>query len=282
MTDAPRPADPKPAASVIIVRDAPSGAPEPIEVYMIRRKKAMKFLGGFYAFPGGKVDPADASTEAFGLCHGLGATEAAQCFPDHDTPAPLAFWVAAVRELLEESGVLLACDARGRAIDPGASQFSERLEAARRALVTGGEAFPAILAREDWHCDLRPLRYVSYFVTPQSSPIRFAARFFLCRLPAGQEPRLFTEETSEGFWIHPGDGYRRFLANEMAMAEPAEFGLAFIAQFHSVAELWDWCGDNREKFTGIIDRIEFWKDFDWQRSQGPQPGRKDTTSGGSG
>ena len=45
------------------------------------------------------------------------------------------------------------------------------------------------------------------------------------------------------------------------LAEPAEFGLAYIAQFRSVAELWDGCGDNREKFTGIIDRIEFWQKF---------------------
>ena len=267
-------AEPKPAASVIIVRDAPADAPEPIEVYMIRRKQAMKFLGGFYAFPGGKVDPGDASAAALGACHGLDAAEAARCFPDHATPAPLAFWVAAVRELLEETGVLLACDASGRTIDPGAPQIAGRLHDARRALVGGQEAFPALLARQGWRCDLRPLRYVSYFVTPRSSPIRFAARFFLCRLPTGQVPQLFTEETSEAFWIHPGNGYRRFLAGEMAMAEPAEFGLAYIAQFRSVAELWDCCGDNREKFTGLIDRIEFWQRFDWaqNRFRGRPPG----------
>ena len=267
-------AEPRPAASVIIVRDAPAAAPEPIEVYMIRRKKAMKFLGGFYAFPGGKVDLDDASAGAFGACHGLDAAAAARCFPDHDTPAPLAFWVAAVRELLEESGVLLACDGAGRPIDARDAHVSERLEAARRALVADQERFSAILAREGWRSDLGSLRYLSYFVTPRSSPIRFAARFFLCRLPAGQEPRLFTEETSEGFWIHPGHGYRRFLTGEMAMAEPAEFGLAFIAQFRSVADLWDCCDDNREKFTGIIDRIEFWQGFDWKQNRfsGKAPG----------
>jgi hypothetical protein len=53
------------------------------------------------------------------------------------------------------------------------------------------------------------------------------------------------------------------------MAEPAEFGLAFIAQFHSVAALWDWCEDNREKFTGLIDRIEFWQGFDWKQNRWP-------------
>jgi len=272
-------AEPRPAASVLIVRDAPPGAPEPIEVYMVRRQKAMKFLGGFYAFPGGKVDADDASAAAFAACHGLDSAGAARCLPDQHAPAPLAFWVAAARELLEETGVLLACDGAGRAIDPAAPDVAARAQAARAALVSGGELFSAVLARERWRCDLRPLRYLSHFVTPRSSPIRFTARFFLCRLSTGQAPRLFTEETSEGFWIHPGDGYRRFLEGEMAMAEPAEFGLAFIAQFRSVDELWAWCDDNQEKFTGLIDRIEFWKDFDWKRSRGPQPGRRGPASG---
>jgi ribonuclease/clavin/mitogillin len=266
--------EPKPAASVIIVRDATPGASEPLEVFMIRRKKAMKFLGGFYAFPGGKVDAEDASMASQGACHGLDLAAAARCFPGHESPVPLAFWVAAVRELLEESGVLLACDGNGRGVDAAAPQFAERVEQARRALVIGKEPFAAILAREGWRCDLRPLRYLSYFVTPRSSPIRFAARFFLCRLPPGQEPRLFTEETSEAFWIHPGAGYQRFRSGEMAMAEPAEFGLSFIAQFRSAGELWDWCDDNREKFTGIIDRIEFWQGFDWKQNRfsGRPPG----------
>src|SRR6266850_567936 len=212
---APAAAEPRPAASVIIVRDAPPGAPEPIEVYMVRRQRSMKFLGGFYAFPGGKV---------------------------------------------------LACNGAGLVADPREPRVAARADAARQALVGQGADFGALLAEAGWRCDLRPLRYLSHFVTPRTSPIRFSARFFLCRLPPGQVPRLYTEETSEGFWIHPGDGYRRFLADEMAMAEPAEYGLAYIAQFRSVDELWAACDDNREKFTGIVDRIEFqfWTDFDWK------------------
>jgi 8-oxo-dGTP pyrophosphatase MutT (NUDIX family) len=260
------PAEPRPAASVIIVRDAPTTAPEPIEVYMVRRQRSMKFLGGFYAFPGGKVDPGDAAPAVLDGCSGLDAARAAQCFPLHGELPPLAFWVTAVRELLEESGVLLACDGAGRVIDPREAGVAAHADATRHALVTNGADFGALLAERGWRCDLRPLRYLSHFVTPKTSPIRFTARFFLCRLPSGQTPRLYTEETSEGFWIHPDAGYRRFLAKEMAMAEPGEYGLAYIAQFRSVEELWAACDDNREKFTGIVDRIEFqfWKDFDWR------------------
>src|SRR5205809_4063997 len=207
---APAPAEPRPAASVIIVRDAPPGAPEPIEVYMVRRQRSMKFLGGFYAFPGGKVDPGDAASTLLAGCLGLDAARAAQCFPAHGALPPLAFWVTAVRELLEESGVLLACDGGGGVVDPREPRVGARADTARQALVGNGADFGALLAKAGWRCDLRPLRYLSHFVTPKTSPIRFTARFFLCRLPPGQAPRLYPEATSEGFWIHPGDGYRRF------------------------------------------------------------------------
>jgi 8-oxo-dGTP pyrophosphatase MutT (NUDIX family) len=270
------PVEPRPAASVIIVRDAARDAPEPIEVYMIRRQRSMKFLGGFYAFPGGKVESTDAAAAVLAGCNGLDPAQADACFPAFGALPPLAFWVTAVRELLEESGVLLACDGEGRAVDVRVPGVGARANAARQALVANAADFDTLLASEGWRCDLRGLRYLSHFVTPKTSPIRFSARFFLCRLPVGQAPRLYTEETSEGFWIHPGDGYRRFLAKEMAMAEPAEYGLAYIAQFHSVDELWSVCDDDREKFTGIVDRIEFqfWKDFDWAAARWPQGGAR--------
>src|SRR5437667_69091 len=192
MSAAVTPVEPKPAASVVLVRPSPPGAPEPIEVYMIRRQRSMKFLGGFYAFPGGK------------------------------------------------------------------------------ALMAAEAPFAELLAREGWYCDLGGLRYLSHFITPRSSPIRFSARFFLCRAPSDQEPRLFTEETSEGFWIHPGLGYRRFLADEMTMAEPAEYGLAWLAQFGSIEDLWEAHADGRHKFHGIVDRIDVFRQrFDWKQNPFP-------------
>ena len=171
---------------------------------------------------------------------------------------------AVVRELLEETGVAYFCDASGRPVDAAHGDFAAIVERARLALVTKRATFPALLAELDWYCDLRPLRYLSHFITPKTSPIRFSARFFLCPVPEGQAPRLITEETSEGFWIHPGEGHRRFRSGEMAMAEPAEYGLAYLAQFDSLADLWAAHDDRRHKMHGIVDRIEFWAEFDWK------------------
>ena len=53
----------------------------------------------------------------------------------------------------------------------------------------------------------------------------------------------------------------------MAMAEPAEYGLAYLAQFGSADELWAAHADGREKFRGTIDRIDvFWEGFDWKQN----------------
>jgi 8-oxo-dGTP pyrophosphatase MutT (NUDIX family) len=268
MSTASTPAIPRPAASVVIVRQAAPGGAEPLEVWMIRRKQAMRFLGGYYAFPGGRVDAADGSPEALAACEGLSADAAERILPGHDGLPALAFWVTAVRELLEESGLLLACDAGGRPIDARRPATLEALVRLRKDLMAGAASLPALLGREGWRCDLRGLRYLSHFITPTSSPIRFTARFFLCRVPDDQAPALFTEESSEAFWIHPGEGYRRFVAGEMAMAEPAEYGLGYLAQFASLDELWAAHADGHHKFHGVSDRMDVaWADFDWKANR---------------
>jgi 8-oxo-dGTP pyrophosphatase MutT (NUDIX family) len=261
------PAEPKPAASVVLVRAAAPAAPEPLEVYMIRRHQTMRFLGGYYAFPGGKVDADDASPAALARCRGLRGDDADALMDDRNGVPALAFWMTAVRELLEETGLLLACDPAGTPIDVAKGGLADIVDACQKSLIGGGQSFADLLEARGWYADLRALRYLSHFITPRTSPIRFTARFFLCPVPAGQAPRLFHEETSEGFWLHPGDAYRRFLANEMPMAEPAEYGVAYLAQFGSLDELWAAHADGRHKLEGLIHRIEFWKDFDWKKNR---------------
>jgi ribonuclease/clavin/mitogillin len=246
------PAVPRPAASVLLVRSAgPSG----IQVYMIRRNKGMRFLGGWYAFPGGKVDAGDAAPDLVARCHGVGPDEASRLLPEPEGVPSIAFWVTAARELCEETGCLMACDGTGRALAAGEPPVDAGIERVRVGLMSSEAPLAALLAREDWRLDLAPLRYLSHFITPPSSPIRFTARFFLSPVPAGQEPRLFTEETSEGFWINPAEGVARYEAGEMSMAEPGSSGLRYLAEFSDLPSLWAAHADRRHKFHGIDDRL---------------------------
>jgi 8-oxo-dGTP pyrophosphatase MutT (NUDIX family) len=255
------PVEPKPAASVLLVRP---GSEEPLEVYMIRRSPGMRFLGGFYAFPGGKVDEVDASPESLARCRPAGP-EPSDTLSGAWAGLPAgAYGVSAIRELFEETGVLMACDAAGLPIDPTDASTAATLAAWRSAIVEEGAALASLLAAAGWFYDLTPLRPLSHFITPASSPIRFTARFFLAPLPAGQTPRLFLEEISEGFWIGPQLAYRRFQAGELPMAEPAEYALAYLTQFNAWDALWRSHADGQLKFHGIVDRIEFYGEgYDW-------------------
>jgi len=248
----PAPAVPRPAASVLLVRE---GQRAPVEVYMIRRDPKMRFLGGYYAFPGGKVDEGDGTPALLARCRGLAAEDAARVVPTLDGVPPLAFWVTAARELVEETGILTACDAAGRPVDAAASAVAARVGALRTALMSREGALADLLAAEDWWLDLGRFRYLSHFITPPSSPIRFTARFFLAPVPAGQAPHLYTEEASEGFWIEPRDGVAGYEDGRMPMAEPAESGLRYLAEFASLDALWAAHADGRHKFHGIADRI---------------------------
>jgi len=116
--------------------------------------------------------------------------------------------------------------------------------------------FSGLLTREGWFLDLESFRYLSHFITPPSSPIRFTARFFLAPVPAGQDVRLIEDEASEGFWLEPAEGYRRYHRGEMPMAEPAYSGLAYLSEFDSVDALWAAHEDGRHKFHGINDRLD--------------------------
>jgi 8-oxo-dGTP pyrophosphatase MutT (NUDIX family) len=257
------PVEPKPAASVLLIRP---GRSVPIEVFVIRRARGMRFLAGYFAFPGGKVDLADRTAEALGRARGLSPAAAARAIDDPiDEVPPLAYWIAAVREVFEETGMLLATDAAGRPLDAREPALAARIESGRRALVRGDCSFPALLAAEGWFADLGPLAYLAQFVTPPASPIRFAARFFLCPVPPGQAPRAHAEEASEGFWVDPATAYRRFRAGEWPMAEPAEYGTQYLAQFESYEAVWRHHADGRAKFHGIIDRLDATRyyRFDW-------------------
>ena len=262
--------EPRPAASVLLIRP---GASAPIECYLIRRAAAMRFLGGYYAFPGGKVDLADQRPEALARVHGLTAEAATARLSDPGDGVPaLAYWVTAVRELFEETGLLLASDAAGQPVDAGAPGVAARLEAHRRALVRGERSFTALLAEEGWKANLAPLAYLSHFITPPSSPIRFSARFFLSPEPRGQTPRLILEETSEGFWAPPALAYARFRAGEWPMAEPAEYGSQYLAQFASYDDVWSHHADGRHTFHGIIHHLDATRHylFDWDAAVQPR------------
>ncbi len=150
----PKVVTPQPSASIVLIDR--SGA-EP-RVLLGRRNLSLVFLPGKYAFPGGRLEADDAMMQASGA---LDARSAACLLLQRPSPSPppQAFALAAIRELFEETGLLLG-----------------KLSAATRASVP--QAWQDFVAH-GLMPDLALLHFCCRAITPPSFPRRFDTSFFL-------------------------------------------------------------------------------------------------------
>ena len=220
------------AATVILVRRADR---DPFEIFLTRRPQGMVFLGGMYCFPGGTVRNEDCSPDWVERCHGVTPAEARRILGAHFAPTQaLGFWIAAVRELFEETGILLAKSSLK--IGESCSGFPgpEALDRLYRALMQNATTLHEILETEDLLCDLSRLRYLSHWQTPSGQPIRFDTRFFLAVLPEHQSPLTNSPEVTHSIWVTPDEALKRFEKNKLPMIFPTFASIRRLADFDSL------------------------------------------------
>lgn len=208
----------KPAATVVLVRDAedagrdPSGrAGEGLEVFVMRRTLGAAFAAGMFVFPGGRVDDADGGAAIEPYVQGMDdATASALLGIDH---GGLAFWVAAIRECFEESGLLLAHTRSGGPPQPA--------DGDRVAVHRGDLSMIELCRRHDLVLDAGAMRYIAHWVTPAGeSPRRFDTRFFLAVAPDGQVGVHDDGETVDSRWVRPADALREVENGVLMMLPP--------------------------------------------------------------
>src|SRR3954471_7350654 len=96
---------PRLASTVVLPRRDGRGG---FQILLTRPPPAMRFLGGYYVFPGGTVHQDDYTAQTLARCRGLSGEDARRTLGgDYQPEQALGHWVAVVRELFEEVGVLL-------------------------------------------------------------------------------------------------------------------------------------------------------------------------------
>jgi 8-oxo-dGTP pyrophosphatase MutT (NUDIX family) len=123
--------EPRLASAVMLLRDTTSG--QGIEVFMVRRVIQSDFMPDVYVFPGGSVTKDDRAAELLdGLCKPVAASPGD---PEGRTALGSGARAAAIRELFEEAGILLAYHAKkllaiteqeGERFDTYRKAFNER------------------------------------------------------------------------------------------------------------------------------------------------------------
>lgn len=228
---------PRKASTVVLIRPESAGG---FEIFLTRRPPEMMFLGGFYVFPGGSVQEEDSSEEMLRRCHGLSRTEAQRILGNQMSPElSLGHWVAAVRELFEEAGVLLSVYENGALLDAGEKEFRRRQARKRQALVEGSMDFATFLKSEGFLCDVGRLVYFFHRITPEIFPIRFDARFYLALLPPDQMALDTSEEVVESVWVTPRQALDGFLREGLQIIPPTLTVLENLTRFDSWQSL---CG----------------------------------------
>jgi 8-oxo-dGTP pyrophosphatase MutT (NUDIX family) len=228
------PAPPRPAATVIVARDRPGAR---YEVLMLLRNLRSDFVGGAYVFPGGAVDPEDATEDAAVRCSGLDDRAASRTLGLDE--GGLAYWVACARELFEEAGLLLATGEAGEPLDAGDGALVARLVEHRREVNEGTRRFLDVLAAEKLVLDATALSYFAHWITPVGPPRRYDTRFFVAAAPPGQVPLHDDKELVANTWVTPTEALERHQRGEMQLILPTIKNLEAIERFTSSAELLD-------------------------------------------
>ena len=211
------PAAPRLSAGVIPYRCNASGN---LEIYWVRRSRKLRFMGGWHAFPGGRLADADADAPL------AGELPDARIYRRSGPPA--AHPACALRELFEETGLLAV---RG-GLPPAAA-----LADARAGLLAEKLDFAAWLKQRSLRLDRPRLRYAGRWVTPPLSRIRFDATFFLLEWLREEtlQPTVIPGELVSGEWIRPAVAVNRWEAGEAMLAQPTLQTLRILAE-HGVQD----------------------------------------------
>jgi glyoxylase-like metal-dependent hydrolase (beta-lactamase superfamily II)/8-oxo-dGTP pyrophosphatase MutT (NUDIX family) len=222
---------PRPAATVILLRDSPLGP----EVFLQRRVSAMEFAPNVCVYPGGGLDDQDYSSSWLTgdekLWTGPPPSWWAQrlnCEQDLAT----ALVCAAVRELFEECGVLLATPVDGSGIAPG----DDRLAAARKALVEDKRSLADVLADAGWTLRADLLRPWAQWITPVVERRRYDTRFFVAVLPEGQHADGDTTEADLAGWLRPSQALKAWRTGKIELLPPTWVTLEQVEKLTSTSD----------------------------------------------
>lgn len=225
--------EPRLAATVVLVRPGRGGP----EVLLTRRPASMAFAPDMHVFPGGRVDAVDADPDLLARSV-VSPAEAARALGGDLGPATaLAVHVAAVRELFEEAGVLLADGGVDAGSAAAAAVPSRSVSLARSALVGGEATFAEVAAELGLRLRTDRLVPLSRWVTPAVLPRRFDARFFAAELPAGTRVSFEGGEVVSHAWLTPAAALAAIAGGEIGMWVPTSATLQQLEHARSLAEM---------------------------------------------
>jgi len=228
----------KPAATIALLRDSPSQ----MEVLLLKRDRNASFVPGAYVFPGGRVDPADWTKQTLASVDGLTTETAATRLGLVGTSPPaIAYYIAALREAFEETGILVGVGPNAQA--PPTAAASVEVEVLRNGLMEGSVSFNEALKHLSCRIDGSSIEYLAHWITPEREPRRFDTRFFAARVQTDAEPIFDPREMTEARWLSPKEALARNQGGTLPMIFPTIDTLQRLADYTTVGDALRGIGD---------------------------------------
>ena len=187
----------------------------------------MAFAADMHVFPGGAVDPGDVDPRLVARSAITPNDARSSLGGDIAAPEALARYVAALRELFEEAGVLLA--------EPLLDAATAR--SAREELLAGRSTMADVAEKLDLRLRTDLLVPIGHWTTPPIMARRFDTRFFVAELPDGVEPTFETDEIVGHRWETPRAALDAMAAGNLAMWVPTSATLQQLEHVTGVAEI---------------------------------------------
>ena len=146
--------EPRDAATIMLIDRA---GPQP-KVLLGRRHAGHKFMPGKFVFPGGRIEAQDRNMQAATELHPDTQAKLLERVAEQSPALARGFALAAVREMAEETGLLLG---------------AKRDDAPK----TPAEDW-AVFAQAKVYPDLAQMHFIARAITPPRRPRRFDTRFF--------------------------------------------------------------------------------------------------------
>ena len=230
--------EPKIAATVILLRervsDLESGDNCEFEIFMVKRHEHARFMGGHHVFPGGGIEPQDMTLESRERI--IGPSKEILSTVKEVCTEPSNLWIIAIRELFEETGILIATKDKENIIEinrENSTKYKNYQENLQKDHLTMTE----ILIDENLYYAANHLKYFGRLITPKISPIRFDTQFFLCIFPKNQIINLFGDELIEGLWGSPKFLLKLFRKKEIKIIFPQFTTLKRLKKFKTIQDV---------------------------------------------
>lgn len=208
------------------------------EVFLLKRHEQNIFMGGNFVYPGGRVDKGDADEEIITLSRGISVDQARQIISETNPESvSLAYWIAGIRELFEEAGILLAYSKNGQLLSIDSDNMRQRFASHRQALQKGEKTLLQIIKEEELTLALDKCFYYAHWITPEARNVRFDTRFFIARNVSGQEASPDAKETIEGTWLTPAVALEKNLKGAVALSPPTLKTLEDLSGYNTIEDV---------------------------------------------